>query len=270
VRFDEFVNMIVGYTIMMKDETAQKLIAVNKTFYDKIGKYWNNSVDYTWDGWVKLIPHIQNLIDRCEQGKPIKVLDIGAGNGRWYHFLKREFPLVYWDYTGVDISAFGKETEVVKPGMKFVYLDVLFDDWTILEDGYDLVVSMGLIHHIPGERLLEQFFKNYTKSMKTDALGILTTWQYMRLERLRKRITNGTERQNLLKSLNILESELREGDNFLEWVKTEKSIRFSHYFETDEVIELLNQNPELKLIKSYLADDREQNRNEYFVVKKVS
>jgi SAM-dependent methyltransferase len=255
---------------MMSDQTAKKLIEVNKTFYDHIGKYWNNSIDYTWDGWARLVPHIKDLIDQCEVDVPIKVLDIGGGNGRWYRFLKREFPMVIWDYTGVDISEFGKETQGVEFGMKFVYFDVLFNDWNGLGNDYDLVISMGLIHHIPGEILLKQFFDNYTKSMKNHALGVFTTWQYMRLERLTKRIIVNPERQHLLQTLDISESELREGDNFLEWVKIEKSIRFSHYFDTNEVTELLEAYSKLELIDTYLADDREQNRNEYFVVKKVS
>jgi tRNA (uracil-5-)-methyltransferase TRM9 len=254
---------------MMSDETAKKLIEVNRTFYDHIGKYWNNSVDYSGDGWERLIPYIQELIDRTDEKKVIKVLDIGAGNGRWYHFLRREFPFVNWDYTGVDISEFGKATEVVVEEMKFIYLDILVDDWSSLGNDYDLVISLGLIHHIPGEQLLEQFFDNYTKSMKSNSLGVFTTWQYMRLDRLKKRIVVQNEKQRILTLLDISESELREGDNFLEWVKVEKSIRFSHYFKTSEVIELLKKYPELELIDSYLADDKEQNRNEYFVVKKI-
>jgi tRNA (uracil-5-)-methyltransferase TRM9 len=255
---------------MMSDETAKKLIEVNKTFYDEIGKYWNNSPDYVWDGWAKLIPQIQLLVDQSHQGKAIKVLDIGAGNGRWYHFLKREFPDVDWDYTGVDISEFGKETKVINDGMKVEYFDVLFDDWQQLGNDYDLVVAMGFIHHIPGEYLLNLFFDNYTKSMKINSLGIFTTWQYMRLDRLQKRIVLNPEREIILQHLDIQELELREGDNFLEWVKTEKSIRFSHYFETKEVIKLLDQHPDLSLVESFFADDRDQNRNEYFVVKKNS
>jgi SAM-dependent methyltransferase len=270
MRFDEFVNIKQWCRDMMSNETAKKLIEVNKTFYDQIGKYWNNSVDYSWDGWLKLIPHIQKLIDQVGANRPVKVLDIGAGNGRWFHFLRREFPLVYWDYTGVDISDFGKQTKEPEKEMKFVYLDVLFDDWESLGNEYDLVVSMGLIHHIPGEHLLQQFFNNYTKSMKNHSLGIFTTWQYMRLERLKKRIMVRERMQKFLLSLGIAESELQAGDNFLEWVKVEKSIRFSHFFKTNDILELLKKTPKLKLIESYLADDRDQNRNEYFVVKKSS
>lgn len=253
----------------MTPQTEQKLIALNKTFYDEIGQYWNNSPDYFWEGWYKLVPYIQVLIHKNPTKNRFSVLDIGAGNGRWYHFLKSQFPGTKWDYTGVDISQFGKQTEVPHGDMNFVYFDILNEEWNFRKE-FDLIVSMGLVHHIPGQRLLEKFMKNYTKSMKFDGLGIFTTWQYMRLARLQKRLLVGKSKEEILQTLKIEESEFREGDNLLSWVKHREGVRFSHYFPHQEVMKLLAKETEIQLLDSYLADDREQNRNEYFVVKKIS
>lgn len=249
----------------MNQITEQKIIQLNKSFYDNISKHWNHNPSYYWQGWYKLLPYLQKKIGLTGS---IKILDLGCGNGRFLSFLHFHFPDIQVDYTGVDNSDFSKIDISLYNSIKvkFINQDLLQKDWN-LNDKYDIVVAFGIIHHIPGERLLYTFFDNLASSLADNGLIIFTTWQYMRLERLRKRVLIGEKKLQLTKELCIDEKELRPGDNFLDWTMGDYGVRFSHYFEEREVCEIID-SYRLNLLDNYLDDDREQNRNQYFIVKK--
>jgi tRNA (uracil-5-)-methyltransferase TRM9 len=251
----------------MTPQTEKKLIDINRHFYDTISKFWNNDPEYYWRGWYELIPFIQAQID---SKKCVSVLDLGCGNGRFLSFLHSQFSGVDFTYVGVDNAQFEKidPTKYSTIDAKFVEADILFDEWDFGQKTFDIVVAFGLIHHIPGERLLSDFFANVAGVMNEQGITIVTTWQYMRLERLQKRLILGKERQLLLEKLEISGEELRTGDNFLDWIKGDYGIRFSHYFTEEEVGSVLS-NHGIQAECVYLADDREQNRNQYFVIKKI-
>lgn len=253
----------------MTPQTEQKIIAVNKKFYDTIGRYWNQNPEYIWDGWVKLTHHLASIISQKKHEK-VRVLDVGAGNGRFYWFLKREFPDVDFEYIAMDFSDFGSEPNQNISEISFHFLDILHENWGFEKEYFDIVVAMGFIHHIPGERLLNRFMDQFSNALKPGGVGVVTTWQYMRLERLKKRVIDSEKRKKILEDLHILESELRPGDNFLDWVQYEYGVRFSHYFSHEEMQEIFADYPALNLLDTFLSDDREQNRNEYFVCKKIT
>jgi tRNA (uracil-5-)-methyltransferase TRM9 len=251
----------------MTIESERKLINLNKAFYDNISQHWNNDPNYYWRGWYNLLPYLQSKI---ETKGAIRILDLGCGNGRFLSFLEANFANYNnISYTGIDNADFKKIDKSLYPNISSDFLDrdLLEVDWR-LEGKYDIVVAFGIIHHIPGERLLISFFNNLQKVLETDGLSVVTTWQYMRLERLQKRLIVGPERVELLKNLDIGENELRMGDNFLDWIKGNYGIRFSHYFEEAEVRRILP-NFDLTVLEVFLEDDRERNRNQYFVLKKI-
>ena len=250
----------------MTNDTESKLIKLNKEFYDKIGKHWNNKPDYFWAGWDKLLPYIKSKIESCES---VSILDLGCGNGRFAAYLNTYFPDAKISYTGTDYAfddkikvSYGDNIKV-----KFVSQDLLQETWLFQENTFDIIVAFGLIHHIPGIRLTNVFLDNIQKYLDKNGLCVITTWQYMRLERLQKRIMTGIEKQEIQSKMAISESEFRPGDNFLDWVKGNSGVRFSHYFTELEMVNLLADH-NLKSVETYLADDREQNRNQYFVIKK--
>jgi tRNA (uracil-5-)-methyltransferase TRM9 len=252
------------YELGMNLSTAQTLLKLNKTYYDTAGNFWNNDPLYSWDGWELLLGHITKLI--LAKGTTITVLDIGAGNGRWFHYLTRKFPEVTWVYTAIDSSDFGRSGYGETDNVTFIHADIFDGQW--VQSQYDLVVAFGVLHHVPGKELQHRFLQQFLDSLSENGLGVFTTWQYIRLNRLRKRVLHGEVRAQLCNELGIDEVELTEQDNFLSWVKGVEAVRFSHYFDTKEVCELLSKFPNLTLIERFFADDRTQNRNEYFVVNK--
>ncbi len=259
----------------MKKSTLKKLSETNYNFYQTAGMFWNPSENYFWQGWSKLLPHIRNLELKIKSEK-LKVLDLGCGNGRFANFLKQHFVNTEIEYTGLDSSDFLLTQAEAKKQQNFAKFEILktdflFDNWPeqVKDEEFDLVVAFGLLHHIPGYQNRLKILENARNLLDKNGLLILTTWQYLDVERLRKRVVSAEKRIQILNKLGIQGSELETGDNFLNWVKLVESIRFSHYFSPEELQKLLL-DLKMNLIEKYQDDGRTGNVNGYFVLGELS
>ncbi|NJL97034.1 methyltransferase domain-containing protein [Candidatus Gracilibacteria bacterium] len=160
----------------MDQSIEKELNQLNYEFYEKIGKYWNNQPNYEWDGWGRLIEPIKNL--QSKLGRNLRVLDLGCGNGRFLHWLVKNFAEV--EYVGVDFSDYllgvAKKNDQKRIGT-FIKSDLFMDEWIFLNSlvDFDLIVSFGLVHHIPSKELVETFFGNLNKLIRNQkTLGIFT------------------------------------------------------------------------------------------------
>jgi SAM-dependent methyltransferase len=74
-------------------KSVSKLNEINLNFYKTAGKYWNESLLYFWQGFLRVGKYFENQD---------KILDIGCGNGRFYFFLLHHFSHLDLDYLGID------------------------------------------------------------------------------------------------------------------------------------------------------------------------
>ncbi len=238
----------------MNDDQNKKLNKLNYDFYESISKYWNNSPDYEWDGWVYLEKYFQEIYDN--RGK-IRVLDLGCGNGRFYNYLQKRFGKDSISYIGVDFSDYLlslARDNFEKQGAVFIKEDLFFGDWSFVDSDFDAVVSFGLIHHIPDEKLRLDFFSKFIEFFNDEnVIGIITTWNYKEIPRISKKMI---DRES---------SNLGENDNILYWDKYEYGERFSHYYTKNEMDLYLK---DMKLLEFYKDDDKKQVRNSYYVFKR--
>ncbi len=255
---------------------AKKLISLNQDFYNQIGPYFNHSRDYAWEGWDKLLSYISSL----NLSSKLRVLDIGCGNGRFYDFLQQNFSYQV-DYCGLDFSEYlltkarDRLQVYLKAQWQLLQLDILDKDWTEAWkeeelSKFNLIVAFGLLHHIPSAELRLGFFNNCRQYLSKDGYLIFTTWQYLDVPRLRKRLVSKDSElfKQILTNYQISADELEANDNILDWQKGRISYRYSHYYTQEEIEQLLAASG-FKLEASFLADGREGNINRYFVTKLV-
>jgi tRNA (uracil-5-)-methyltransferase TRM9 len=156
------------------------LLKLNEKFYLKTQEYFNRSRQAPWDGWEKLLPHLQ--------GETLKVLDLGCGNGRFGIWLTKHRKI---EYTGLDNNQYLLDAAREKlPGAKLIKQDIL-KPWG-LKDKFDLVAILGVMHHLPQSDRLS-LLKRAAARLKLSGILFLSLWEF-----------NKSQESKIVKKLGIM------------------------------------------------------------------
>ena len=258
----------------MKQKTIQQLNQLNRHFYQNIAADFAASRNYSWQGWEKLIKFLPQ--------KKLEVLDIACGNARWADFLSEKE--VTCAYLGLDNSA--ELLNFAKKDLKLINFDLIANylenetiNWPV-KNKFDLVVAFGLSHHLPSQKLRQDFIRSLAALVKPDGLIVLSNWQFAREERFKKNILN-IEKIKKNKKINIFQrfklkkllKNLEKDDYLLDWRRWQKNkarpavYRYCHFLSEKEMKELIK-NSSLKLLDSFFADGKSRSLNQYFLLKK--
>lgn len=97
-----------------------------------------------------------------------KLLDLGCGNGRMNKLIQN----LDVDYTGIDISAnLINEARKTYPQAKFMIGSAL--NLAFLDESFDIIISIAVLHHIPSNRLRQKFLKEAKRVLKQNGRLIL-------------------------------------------------------------------------------------------------
>ena len=103
------------------------------------------------------------LLQSLETDKPLKVLDVGCGDGTTEQFMQQYFP--QWEMEGIDISA--KSIEVAKEKKLTKANFAVYDGCHIpfADESFDLVFIAGVLHHVDFA-LHQALIKEITRALK--------------------------------------------------------------------------------------------------------
>lgn len=197
-------------------------------------------------------PETKTLIDKyLSEGE--NVLDLGCGNGRYFEYLKEKNV----NYFGIDSSK--KLIALAKKR----YLEANFQvadafNLPFLDNFFDKVISIAVLHHIPSEEFRIQFLKEARRTLKPGGILILTVWDFLGLKEI----------PVFLKFviLKLLGSKLDFWDFLKPW--KEKTIRYFHYFFKKELINLAKKvELEVKEFGS-IRDEKGNRRNKILIAQK--
>lgn len=257
----------------MKTSTIHQLNEINKEFYNSMAQSFSQTRQAPWAGWSRILPPLEQV-----QNKPIKVLDVGCGNGRFGQFLAANSDRQI-EYTGTDNSrkllkiARDKNPNTAGKTFTFIYQDLieeLLADQVFAQgnDRYDLIVLFGVLHHIPSFELRQKLLSILTNLLNPQGLLVFAVWRFGELGRFKNKLDNP-------KDYNIDPSELESGDYLVDWRNTtarqtaptidKKSfpVRYSHAVSNQEIKKLtLNLPP---IVDSFLADGKDNQTNQYFI-----
>lgn len=235
----------------MKTETIQQLNLLNQHFYETVAESFANSRTQPWSGWTQLLPYLKDK----------KILDVGAGTGRFGKFLVERLGLDPSLYIGIDNNAelLGK----AQLPFSLHHVDVV----TELINGSlvkrirafqpDAITLFGVLHHIPGFETRKKLLQELVSVLPKEGVLILATWQFTRLPNLLKR-------QVRSQTVGIPTTEIETDDYFLTWERETQAVRYCH-FVSDQELEALTEGLPLKKIATFHADGPNQNLNHYFV-----
>lgn len=231
----------------MNKDTEKKLLETVSKNYEEIAEGFSETRG------KPLWREVSHLVEEIDPDST--VLDVGCGNGR----LLRAFKDKKIDYLGVEPSeGLIKEAEREFPGQRFIKGNIL-ELGNIPEYNFDYVVSIAVIHHLPGENLRVQALKQLKNKIKPDGTIIVTAWNLWTKPKYRKMIWKSF----FLKLFG--KNDMDFGDILFDWRKNKDkflSQRYYHAFTRGELKKIVKK-AGLKFVE-YKKDEY----NYYLVLKK--
>jgi len=239
----------------MDKKTIRQLNEINKEFYLKTQEYFNRTREFYWPGWEKLLPYFQ--------GKTLKVLDVGCGNGRFGRFLEENNVKI--KYVGMDNNEYllnEAKKRLSKP--RLINQDI-YEDWKLKDRNFDVVMMLGLIHHVPGFENRVRLLKKSKSYLKKGGLLILSIWQFKKIKKFERKIIDW-ERFKKMAEVNIDMSQLEKNDYILTWEKGIEAYRYCHFVNDEELKKILSE-LKMELVDEFESDAKEKIGNGYVILK---
>jgi len=223
----------------MNSDTANRLLAINRQFYNRFGDQFSATRQ-------RLQPGVKKILETIQADD--SVLDLGCGNG---NFLREVFgrghkaPLL-----GVDFSLPLLRDAESTLGVEFREADLsqlsVISNQLSVPDHWSLITAFATLHHIPSTEMRLDILRTVRKLMKPDGKFILSNWQFLNSAKLRSRIQAWDR-------VGINESDLDAGDYLLDWRSGGEGLRYAHQFSAEELSGLANQ-VGMRVVDSFLSD----------------
>lgn len=239
----------------MNKKTVEKLLALNKAFYEKAGVSFSRTRNYGWPGWKIVLQDFKS-----KQLDINNVLDLACGNGRFFASLNKFYPEA--SYIGVDDSEIllhEAELTYHDKNVSWINQDVL--KGIDINEKFDLVCAFGFLHHIPSFELRNTFLLNAAGQLSGSGYLVISLWDF-----LGKKYEQRNTQDELLKEVGISADELESHDFILDWRSQARALRYAHAYDDDEIEELLDVSG-LTLEKEFYADGRDGKSNRYLIIK---
>lgn len=249
----------------MKATTQTQLLALNRAFYATVAPAFDATRGGLPIGWQTLKPWVLAL-SAVDGGQPLRVADIGCGNGRF------AWALAEWGvashYTGVDLDPqlldFARSHSTA---LEIVHTDFMQADFTqagwpqavgLRPASLDLVVCFAALHHVPSYGLRLQVVRELTALLRPGGRLLLSYWQFLHSERF-------VRKQIAWQTIGLTAAEVEPGDALLPWQQGSYAVRYVH--QVDEIeLATLAADAALNLLTTFTADGKEGNLNLYAVL----
>jgi len=226
----------------MINQGIKEIIQLNKEFYSKHNESFDKSRSFGfWKGFEEILLYLpENL----------KILDLGCGNARFLKFLHEKNSSI-GSYIGIDNSIeFIEKNKQIYPQYNFKVLDVI-SEIEELNEKYSLITAFGITHHIPNKNFRENWFLKLETMLNKGGFLVLSFWNF-----------DKTKDDSEYKTISY---QKEKGDYFLGWKEDYTSHRYCHYFEKEEITEVISLLKGCTLIKSFQED-----QNTYLILQKNS
>jgi SAM-dependent methyltransferase len=205
----------------MHPDTVRRLVNLNRAFYQSFAAPFAETRARVQPGAQTLLGRIPS--DCC-------VADLGCGNGNAARWLADHGHR--GRYLGLDLSgpllAIARDHQYPFPA-EFSSADFLAAGWeaALPADPSPFVLSFALLHHIPGEPGRIAFLSSTRRMLAPDGALFLSHWQFLRSEKLRRRILPWAE-------AGLQGRDVDPGDYLLDWRMEGRGARYVHVFDGEE------------------------------------
>jgi tRNA (uracil-5-)-methyltransferase TRM9 len=239
----------------MDAEVAQRLIALNKEFYQKLASQFSATRSRLQPGVLRVLKDVP--IDA-------NVLDLGCGNGGVAKELARRGHS--GQYVGLDFSeelleeARGNvqspKSEVGKVGgleAEFMQADLTKGNWNkqVSERKWDFIFAFAAMHHLPSREIRLVFLRQVSSLLASGARFVHSNWQFLNSPRLKARIQPW-------EAMGLSDKQMDDGDYLLDWRSGGEGLRYVHHFDEAELAEL-SKNSGFRIVEQFVSDGKSGN-----------
>ncbi len=244
----------------MDPTTQAALRQINRRFYSQCAADFDRTRrPGGWPGWRRVVRTAFRPTNR-----PLRILDLGCGNGRFARFLERNPGLRHGrplSYVGIDQSRELVEAAASAcAGRDHIRFEVNDIETCVLEEATcDLVTLFGVLHHLPGFDARRQVLERAASSVAPGGLLALACWQFADAP--------GFEDRRLDWDLEsgIEPADLEPGDHLLRWgPHGSHARRYCHHAAASELERLVPGLP-LAEVARYRSDGPGGRRNLYWL-----
>jgi SAM-dependent methyltransferase len=253
----------------MNETTVHALNAINLAFYRERADEFSAAREFPWPGWQRLLRHLPAAGEAAD--RPLRVLDVGCGNGRFADFLCEALARhgARLDYCGLDASAplLERARRRGLPGgvARFVERDFVEDPARLPRGPFDVAALLGVLHGVPGRGRRRALVQAAAERLAPGGLLALTCWRFAEIERFRRRLMPW-EAYNRDTAQPIDAAQLEPGDHLMPWGRGPRPVRYCHATGEDE-LDALVRGLDLEPLDTYLEDGRSGDLNRYAVLR---
>lgn len=246
----------------MSAATQRRLLELNRAFYAQVAGEFDRSRAGLAVGWQELLSWLPAVAGQ----RPLRVLDVGCGNGRFARALDELGRPV--SYVGVDgdeallALAVQHTAGLANVRPHFIQADLSTAGWAAaLQEQHlqgDFIACLAVLHHLPGFALRERLVQELAALLAPDGLLAFSNWQFLATPRLAQKQIDWAE-------VELRPGDVEPGDALLPWRQGGFAIRYVHQIDEAEMARLAEA-AALQVVHTFYADGKEGNLNLYSIL----
>jgi len=245
--------------------THARLRQINRDFYSsRAADFDRTRHPGGWPGWRRVVETAMVQTPAAGARPPLRVLDLGCGNGRFALFLERNAELRShqpFTYVGIDLSdELIEHARSACAGRRHIRFQIDDIENCLLHDAtYDFVALFGILHHLPGFDSRRRALQRAASTVAPGGLLAVTCWQFTGDPRFKGRQLDWSEEPA------VDREQLEPGDHLLRWGPADSGARrYCHEINEREVGRLVDGLPLVELSR-YRADGPGDRQNLYWL-----